>query len=240
MIQNIARAIITRYNSSAQQVDTFTPSNIEIGNVFTLTVVGYDGSSDFIQYTAVDELASTVSGALITLWNNEVGSLFTSITASGSSTVILTADTAAKAFTVIQTATVGASFTRSATTPTGGDTLRAALTGGLFFMHADDDTEAPYGIFKWDGSTLEELAGTRRNAIETASMTFRLFSDADDGELELFDIMEKFMEVFDWTELTYPPGIYSHLAMQRTSAVNRGKLDDFWEIELAYNVIFEH
>ncbi len=240
MIRNVTQAIRTRFNSSAQQVDTFTPSNIQIGDVFTLTVVDYDSNSDFITYTAIDQLATTVSGALISLWNAEAGSLFTPITATGTDTVILTADAVTTAFTVIHNTPIDAQFTRAATVPTGGDTLRAALTGGLFFMEADDATVAPYGVFSWDGGNLEETAGTRRDAIETASMTFALFSDKDDGELELFDIVEKFMEVFDWCKLDYPAGIYTHLAMQRTSAINRGKLDNVWEIDLAYNVMFNH
>jgi hypothetical protein len=98
--------------TAVQQVDTFTPATIEATDVFTLTVTGFDGSSDSISYTAVDTSATTVSGALITLWNDSTASLFTGITASGTATVILTADVAGTAFKVASSAVDGGERTR--------------------------------------------------------------------------------------------------------------------------------
>jgi hypothetical protein len=111
--------------TAVSQVDTFTPATIEATDVFTLTVTGFDGSSDSISYTAVDTSATTVSDALITLWNDSTASLFTGITASGTSTVILTADVAGTAFKVASSAVDGGgadtqTFTRAATTANGG------------------------------------------------------------------------------------------------------------------------
>ena len=107
------------------QVDTFTPATIEATDIFTLTVTGFDGSSASVDYTAVDTSATTVSGAIINLWNAETRALFTGITASGTSTVILTADTAGVAFKVASTAVDGGgadtqTFTRAATTKNEG------------------------------------------------------------------------------------------------------------------------
>lgn len=107
--------------TEAVQVDTFTPASITIGDVFTLTVNGIDGSTASIDYTAVDTSATTVSGALIIIWEAQVDSLFTGVTATGTSTVILTADTAGTAFDVASSATgVSPTFTRVATTANGG------------------------------------------------------------------------------------------------------------------------
>jgi len=111
--------------TAVAQVDTFTPATIEIDDVFTLTVTGFDGTSDTVNYTAVDTSATTVSGALIAAWNAKTESLFTGITASGTATVILTADTAGVAFKVASSAVDGGgtdtqTFTRAATTKNEG------------------------------------------------------------------------------------------------------------------------
>ena len=121
-----------------------------------------------------------------------------------------------------------------------GDALRAVLTGGLWFTEAKDDVSYPYGVFTWDGSTIDEQAGDRKSAIEQASISVALFTKDDDGGVALFDIVQKFIELFDWTVLTYPAGEYTHVACQRTSAVNRGKIDNVWEIDLDYEIWYEH
>lgn len=110
---------------TAIQVDTFTPATIEIDDVFTLTVSGLDGTIGSVEYTAVDTSATTVSGALIALWQAETDALFTGIIASGTATVILTADVAGVGFTVASSAVDGGgadtqTFIRVATTPNGG------------------------------------------------------------------------------------------------------------------------
>jgi hypothetical protein len=103
------------------QVDTFTPASVGIGDTFTLTTTGFDGSSNEITYTAVDTSATTVSGALIILWNDATSSLQAGITATGTATVILTADAAGTAFQVASSASGGsATFVRAATAGNGG------------------------------------------------------------------------------------------------------------------------
>jgi hypothetical protein len=121
-----------------------------------------------------------------------------------------------------------------------GDTLRAALTGGLFFMEAGRTVSFPYGVFTWDGSSIEETAGDRTNGIETASITVKLYTKSDDGSALLFTIEQLFIELYDWATLTYPGSEYKHLAIQRTGEINRGKIDNVWEIDLFYDVMFEH
>lgn len=123
----------------------------------------------------------------------------------------------------------------------GGDALRTALTGGLWFTQAKPNVAFPYGVFTWDGSSVEELCGGRSNAIETAVVSVEIFSKNDDGGAEIFDIVEKFMLLFDWSTLSFPGGSsYSQIAMRRMSIVNRGKLDSIWIMELTYDVIYSH
>jgi hypothetical protein len=118
-----------------------------------------------------------------------------------------------------------------------GDALRAVLR----FTQAKDAVEFPYGVFKWRGSTIDEIAGTRRNGIETATITVHLYSNADDGELGLFDITTKFYKLFDWTELTYPGGSeLEHVSFSRISIVNHDRVDKIWEIELDYECEYSH
>ena len=122
-----------------------------------------------------------------------------------------------------------------------GDILRAAMTGGLHFTEAPDDVSFPYGVFTFDGSNIDEIAGDRRSAIETASITISIFSNNDDGGLQLFDIIQKWIALFDWANLTYPDGSeYSHFAMKRNSLTNRGKIDNIWIIDLQYDVMYNH
>ena len=121
-----------------------------------------------------------------------------------------------------------------------GNALRAALTGGLWFTEAKKSVSFPYGVFTWDGSNIEEITGDRTNGIEIASVTVSLYSKNDDGGVEIFAIVQKFIDLYDWATLTYPAGQYTELAIQRTSIINRGKIDNVWTIDLSYNVWYQH
>lgn len=113
---------------SVAQVDTFTPGGtIEADDIFILTVTGGDGSSTVISAAAGGTGASDVVTALKTAWNASTNVLCTGITASGTDTLILTADTAGVAFSVAGTTTEAngdaadaQTFTRAATTANSG------------------------------------------------------------------------------------------------------------------------
>jgi hypothetical protein len=133
---------------------------------------------------------------------------------------------------------IGTRYNEDATDP---NALRAVLTGGLWFTQAEDDVSFPYGVFTWDGSAIDEIAGTRLDGLETALITVSLFSNADDGSTEMFDIIMKFIKVFDWTTLTYPGGSeLSHIKMQRMSIANRGIVDKILQYDLNYEVQYNH
>ena len=110
------------------QVDTFTPGGtIEATDVFTLTVTGENGTTASVSFIATDTSAATTSAGLIAAWNASTNPLCTGITASGTSTVILTADVAGVPFSVAGTTTESGggaadaqTFTRVATTAKRG------------------------------------------------------------------------------------------------------------------------
>lgn len=92
--------------AAVAQVDTFTPGGtIEISDIFILTATGPDGVIEILTFVATDDQAGTVAAALVALWNASPSTACTGITASGTVTVILTADVAGVGFTVVGTTT---------------------------------------------------------------------------------------------------------------------------------------
>jgi len=84
------------------QVDTWTiAETVEIGDLFILTVVGWDGSTEVISHSATSTTKATVATELAAQWNASTHPECAKITAAGvGDTVTLTADTAGVAFTV--------------------------------------------------------------------------------------------------------------------------------------------
>lgn len=112
---------------AVKQVDTFTPANIEIGDIFTLTSTGLDGSVTVINFVATDTLVATVTAGLVSAWNGQVGPNTTqlALAADGTTEMTLTAVTAGIGFSVASTATDGGvadtqTLTRAATTANAG------------------------------------------------------------------------------------------------------------------------
>ncbi len=85
----------TNGTNNTAQVDTVTPANVEIGDIFTL---GYSGTT--VSFTATAATAINAANGLITNWNaNTTLAAIATATGTGSGTVILTAVTANTAYT---------------------------------------------------------------------------------------------------------------------------------------------
>jgi len=85
------------------QVSTATPANVEVNDVFTLTINGKT-----VSFTATANTVANVTAGLNTAWNASTEPEFSEITAVDSTTcVTLTADTAGYPFTVTGSATEG-------------------------------------------------------------------------------------------------------------------------------------
>ena len=136
---------ITTDATLVAQVDTFTPGGtIEIGDIFTLTLTATDATTHAVSYTAAAATAADVAAGLVAAWNASDDEYISRITASGTVTVILTADNPGEAFSVAGTTTEsdGAAadaqtFTRAATTANAGRELAEILAAcpGARILH---------------------------------------------------------------------------------------------------------
>jgi len=148
---------------AAAQVDTFTPADVEVDDIFTLTVTGFDGSSHSVNFTATAATVANVTAGLESAWNDETHALCTPITAADNTTnLTLTADTAGVAFKVASTTTDGGgtddqTLTREATTKNEGPSdwsstanwSGGALPGGAADQDVyieDSDVDILYGL----------------------------------------------------------------------------------------------
>jgi hypothetical protein len=85
------------------QVDTITPANVEIGDVFTITVNGKS-----VSFTATAATVANVTAGLTAAWNASTEPEHAEITAADATThVTLTADTAGVPFTATSAASDG-------------------------------------------------------------------------------------------------------------------------------------
>lgn len=120
----------------------------------------------------------------------------------------------------------------------GGDTLRTANTGGLWFAKAKDAVVEPFIMFDIVGSTTDDWMGGNTDRMETVNLQFNIFSKADDGCVELADITDKLTDYFDWAVLTYTT--FTPIACKRTGIINVGFIDEVWQNTVLYEVTFKH
>jgi len=112
--------------AAVARVDKFTPASVEIGDIFTLTVTGLDGTTHSISFTATVATVANVTAGLTAAWNASTNALCTPITASGQTTYMqLTADTAGNGFNVTASTTNGGAvndqtLTKAAVTANAG------------------------------------------------------------------------------------------------------------------------
>lgn len=112
--------------TAVAQVDRFTPANVEVDDVFTLTVTGQDGATNAVSFTATATTVANVTAGLTAAWNASTHRLCTPITAADATTsMTLTADTAGQPFSVASTTTDGGgsntqTLTRLAVTASAG------------------------------------------------------------------------------------------------------------------------
>jgi hypothetical protein len=163
--------------AAVAQVDTFTPGGtIETGDVFILTVTGENGDTTTVTF-ANGNSAATIAAGLVAAWNASTHYLCTGITASGTATVILTADVAGVPFNVVGTTTEAGggaaddqTFTRAATLANSGPydwNTQVNWTGGDGDLPGTDADDVVY--VEGDGSTNPVIKyGMNQSAIANA------------------------------------------------------------------------
>lgn len=108
--------------AAVAQVDTTTVTGVGGGaETWTMTVTGEDGSTATVTY--VDDgtpTAAEISAGIVAAWNLSTNILCTPITASGTTTIILTADTAGIPFSATLTASGTGTASKVATTANVG------------------------------------------------------------------------------------------------------------------------
>jgi len=119
-----------------------------------------------------------------------------------------------------------------------GTALVAALPGGLYFMKAPENVTFPFGVCTWNGTTIDEICGGQSERIEHITFIVSLFSNADDGGFQVFNIVDEFTHLFDWCELSYTD--FSHVACKRNTITNIGMLDNVIQIDIEYELIISH
>ena len=112
--------------------------------------------------------------------------------------------------------------------------LNTALTGGLWFQQAGDDSETPYGVFFFDGSTVEEIMGDADDVIEQANLQFNLFSNADDGGFEVLSLTKLLVTAFNWQEIDVSD--YKTIKMQKVNIQPIIFIDDYWQITIFFEL----
>lgn len=112
--------------------------------------------------------------------------------------------------------------------------LSTALTGGLWFMQASDDSDTPYGVFFFGGSNVSEIMGTANDKIEEVELQFNLFSNADDGGFQVGNITRLLSDAFDWQEIDVDD--YTTIKMQRVNIQPILFVDDYWQITIIFEL----
>ena len=123
-----------------------------------------------------------------------------------------------------------------------GDTLRAKNTGGLHFTEAGQNIKEPYTVFTWNASTPTDQLGGTTDRYEQAEIRFDIFSENDNGGLEVVGIVGKLMDLFDWSTLTLPTdSSLTYMAMRRENTSQVEFLDNkVWTISVNYIVWYNH
>ena len=107
------------------------------------------------------------------------------------------------------------------------------LTGGLYYQQAPTDVTSPYSVFYINGITTDEIMGAADQNITDVELQFNLFSTSNDGGLNLAAIVDRFIDVMDWTTMSLADSWYC-VRMQRENLINLGYVDEIWQVSLIY------
>jgi len=176
--------------AGVKQVDDLTPSNIEVGDIFTVT----DVSTDPVNVTATSTSAMTLVNSLVTAVNGATG---VTVASNSANKLRLTANVAGTGFTVIPSTTNRVAVAQVVTfTPanvTAGETFRAIINGTNYDYLADSgntvDTVVSALALLMDANAAADCTEDNNTKVTcTASAAGTAFTDDVPNAATVFDI----------------------------------------------------
>ena len=116
----------------------------------------------------------------------------------------------------------------------GGATLRAANTGGLFWQQAPQAASEPYTVYSIVSSSVDDQMGGATARIERFDVQFSVISRAEDGGVELADIVRKLVDWFDERSLTMSG--FTHIRNERNGIAPIIVVDEVWQSTILYTI----
>lgn len=115
------------------------------------------------------------------------------------------------------------------------DAAGTKLTDGLYLEETAQNKTGDYGVFRYDGGSIEhEVIGTADSNIEVSTITFDLFSDADDGATTITAMYDTLTDIFDWA--TFSMTETTLIKMQRTITSAMTYVDNIWQVSVTYEL----
>lgn len=156
--------------AAVAQVETFTPANVEVNDVFTITITLESGATVAVSFTATATTVANVTAGLTAAWNNNTVAKQLASASDGTTLLTLTA------------ANSGVPFTTAASTTDGGGTNTQTLTKATITASAgpyDLNIAGNYaeGIVPVAGDDVtfasgKALYGLNQSAVFTGKITF--------------------------------------------------------------------
>jgi len=159
------------------QVDKFTPADVEVGDIFTLTATGLNGTTASVSFTATAATVANVTAGLTAAWNDSTNALHTPITAADNTTdLTLTADVPGVAFSV------------EASTTNGGAVDDQTLTRAVVTKNEGPNDYS--STDNWSGGALPGGAANQDVFIEGATILYGLDQSGIANTLDSLNISE--------------------------------------------------
>ena len=115
-----------------------------------------------------------------------------------------------------------------------GATLRAVNTGGLYWEQAPQAVQEPYTVYSFVSSAVDDQMGGISNRIERYDAQFSIFSRAEDGGVELGEIVIALENWFD--EADMPITGFRHIRNERNGTANIPVIDEVWQSTILYTI----
>lgn len=115
--------------------------------------------------------------------------------------------------------------------------LTSALAGGLYFQQAPQEPAWPYGVFYLLGGTRDEIMGTAEQCVKNVDVQFNLFSNLNDGGVQVAELSESLTAAFNWEDLTIAD--YNCVFVSPDGLPIIQMVDGIWQATVYYTIGIE-